>query len=70
MMPIIVDHADARSLAFELKAAIDPAKTVKPETDLLHRNIKRDANSDSGRGIQHIVRARNVERKFSESFSL
>src|SRR6202790_3706732 len=68
MMPVIVNHANARGLALKLEAAVDAAKIVKRGTDLLRRNVKRRAHRNRSRSVQHVVRARHPQRKTSEIF--
>src|ERR1019366_8036740 len=66
MMAVIVNHADARSLALELEAAVHAAKTVERGTNLLRGNVERGAHRNRRRRVQHVVRARNVQREFAE----
>ena len=66
MVPVIVNHADARRLAFQLEAPVHAAKTIQRGTDLLRRNVERDTNRNRGSRVQHVVRARDVQRKFAE----
>src|SRR5580692_1016872 len=66
VMPVIVDHSDARSVTFKLEPPIHAAKTVKAETNLVWRNVERGANRNRRRGVQHVVRAGNMQRKLAE----
>src|SRR5260370_19112492 len=66
MVSIIVDHADARSLAFELEAAVHAAKGVKRRTNPLHGNGERGANRNGSGSVQHVVPAWHVQGELAE----
>src|SRR5208282_6294853 len=66
MMSIIVNHADASRFALELEPAVHPAKSIQRGADLLRRNVERHAHRNRRRGVQHVVRARNVQREPAE----
>src|ERR1035438_3957846 len=70
MVAVIVNHADARDRTFELEAPINSTKFVKRGTNLLRGNVEHGTHRNSRRRIQHVVRARNVQRELSEIFLL
>ncbi len=69
MMAVIVNHADAGGRALELEAAINAAKVFQSFADLIGSNIQTNTDGDRGRGVQHVVVARDLKMKAAQRFA-
>src|SRR5579872_177264 len=66
MVPIIVDHGYAIGFAAHLEAAIDAAKIFETRTDLVRRNLQRDAHGNGCRGVQYVVPSRSIDSELTQ----
>ena len=61
MMAVIVDHGHAALRAAHLKSPVDATESCQRLANRLDRNLEFQADSDRGGGVQHVVRAGDVQ---------
>ena len=65
-MPVIVDHADSRDHAPQLKTPIHPAELVERGANRVHADIEPDPYCNDRRGIVHVVHPRHVQSELPQ----
>ncbi len=68
MVPVIVNHAHARSPPAQLKAPVNSAELVEPGANRLHANIQPHAHRNRRRRIQNVVHSRHMQRELAQIF--
>src|SRR5271169_757983 len=66
MVAVIIDYADSAGFAAQLETPVDTAEAFERGANLLGWDAETGAHRDCRRGIQHIVRARNVKAEFAK----
>ena len=67
MVAVVVDHADARGLAAQLEAAVDAAEAARARCESASTGMSSpSSNRNGGRGIQHVVSARDMQSEFAQ----
>ena len=63
MVAVVVDHSDAALDAAHLKAPVDAGKQLQALANRVYRDLEFQADGHGRGRIQHVVRARHVQRK-------
>src|SRR5580704_19740039 len=66
MMAVIVDDGDSTRGAANRKTPVDAGESVEPFADGRHGNVQFQARGHRGGGVQHVVRARNMQSETAE----
>src|SRR5438552_19118638 len=62
MMPVVIDHEDARGLAADLETALDAREGAQSLLDSFEGRLEIEADAAGGEGIEDVVAARHLNR--------